>query len=65
MNMNVQWTRFPNLLALNNPGEVDMPLKSINQSINLCVCDRVQQKKTLLNAYIRKYEYERTMNAIP
>ena len=29
VNINVQWTRFPNLYAQNNPGQVDMTLKSV------------------------------------
>ena len=29
VNMNVQWTRFSNLSALNSTRQVDMPLKSI------------------------------------
>ena len=35
VNMFVQWTRFLNFWARNNPRLVDMPLKSINQSIHL------------------------------
>ena len=30
VNINIQWTRFPNLKVRNNPRRVDMPL--INQS---------------------------------
>ena len=32
VSINVQWTRFSNLLAWNNPRLVDMLLESINQS---------------------------------
>ena len=31
VNMNVQWTWLPNLLAYNKLWQVDMPLKSFNQ----------------------------------
>ena len=41
--MNVQCTQFPNLYSRNNPGQINMPLKSTNQPIysipsmiNLC-----------------------------
>ena len=33
MNLNVIWTRFPNLRALNNPRQFDMPLKSFYHNL--------------------------------
>ena len=38
--MNVEWTKFPNLLVENNPKQLDMPLKSISQSVifNCSLC---------------------------
>ena len=42
VNIKVQGTWFPNLLAYDNPGWVDMPLKSINQS-NI-YCEQILEK---------------------
>ena len=38
--MNVQRVRFPYILARNNPRWADIPLQSINQSINQ-ICAQV------------------------
>ena len=32
-NVNLQWTRFRNIQALNNPRQIHMSLKSMKQSI--------------------------------
>ena len=61
INMNLEWTWFPDLLVWNNPKEVNMSLKSISQSIikseraqlniTTSVIDNVLAKKKKCDTY--------------
>ena len=44
--------QFPDLLAQNNPWHVDMPLKSINESINHSLIIIVQELKPLSRGFL-------------